>query len=133
MNHAYHLFINLLCRLIPTFYFASNIVCELTTCTKIDKISAEGDNMHKLPLQYNYDDIDILLVRYYGFYSNKFKDKVTNKSLFTDAQLKKMLDNTYWTNALKNSFGYDPTFCKCGHQMILDYSNSYFPTRGNST
>lgn len=72
-------------------------------------------------------------VRYYGFYSNKFKDKVTNNSLFTDAQLKKMLDNTYWTNGLKNSFGYDPTFCKCGHQMILDYSNSYFPTRGNST
>ena len=24
------------------------------------KICAEGDNMHKLPFEYNYDDIDIL-------------------------------------------------------------------------
>lgn len=35
-------------------------VHELTTCTKNDKICAEGDNMHKLPIEYNYDDIDIL-------------------------------------------------------------------------
>lgn len=32
----------------------------MTTCTKNDKICAEGDNVHKLPFEYNYDDIDIL-------------------------------------------------------------------------
>ncbi len=32
----------------------------LTNCTKNAKICARGDSMHKLPIQYNYDDIDIL-------------------------------------------------------------------------
>jgi Fic family protein len=37
-----------------------NIGHILTTCTKNDKICARGDNMYKLPFNYNYDDIDIL-------------------------------------------------------------------------
>ena len=41
-------------------YEKVDIVHELTTCTKNDKICAEGDDMHKLPFEYNYDDIDIL-------------------------------------------------------------------------
>jgi len=32
----------------------------LTTCTKNDKICARGDDMHKLPIIFNYDDPDIL-------------------------------------------------------------------------
>ena len=66
-------------------------------------------------------------IRYYGFYSNKFKDKITSIPLFTNAQLTKMLDNTYWVNGLKSSFGYNPLLCKCGSLMILNLELSYFP------
>ena len=66
-------------------------------------------------------------IRYYGFYSNKFKDKIYINKLFTDAQLSKMLDNTYWVNGLKSSFGYNPLLCKCGSLMILNLELSYFP------
>mgnify|MGYP003450685367 CR=1 FL=1 len=66
-------------------------------------------------------------IRYYGFYSNKFKDKISITKLFTDAQLTKMLDNTYWVNGLKSSFGYNPLLCKCGSLMILNLELSYFP------
>lgn len=67
-------------------------------------------------------------IRYYGFYSNKFKEKISDKSLFSDAQLTKMLDNTKWINGLKNSFGYDPTLCVCGSQMFLNYELSFYPS-----
>ena len=47
--------------------------------------------------------------------------------LFDDATLTKMLDNTKWVNGLKNSFGYDPTLCICGSQMIINYELSCYP------
>ena len=65
-------------------------------------------------------------IRYYGFYSNKFKDKVKDKPLFTDKELKRMINDTIWVNGLKKAFGYDPTLCKCGTQMILNYELSDF-------
>lgn len=67
-------------------------------------------------------------IRYYGFYSNAFINKNSYKKLFTDAQLTKMLDNTKWVNGLKASFGYDPTLCVCGSQMLINYELSYYPT-----
>ena len=57
----------------------------------------------------------------------KFSYKFSTDKLFTDAQLNKMLDNTYWVNGLKLSFGYNPTLCKCGSQMIMNLELSYFP------
>ena len=65
-------------------------------------------------------------IRYYGFYSNKFKDKVKDKPLFTDKELKRMINDTIWVNGLKKAFGYDPTLCKCGTQMILNCELSDF-------
>lgn len=65
-------------------------------------------------------------VRYYGFYSNKFKRKITDKSLFSDKELKAMRYDTIWVVGLKKAFGYDPTLCKCGTQMILNYELSDF-------
>ena len=67
-------------------------------------------------------------IRYYGFYSNKFKHKVTNNNLFTDAQLTKMIHNTYWIESLLNTFGYNPIPCECGHEMFVNYLMSVFPT-----
>ena len=67
-------------------------------------------------------------IRYYGFYSNKFKHKVTNNNLLTDAQLTKMLHNTYWIESLLNTFGYNPILCECGHEMFVNYLMSVFPT-----
>lgn len=61
-------------------------------------------------------------IRYYGFYSNKFK----NKSLFCEKELKKMLSDTIWVNGLKKAFGYDPLLCKCGSQMTLNLELSDF-------
>ena len=66
-------------------------------------------------------------IRYYGFYSNKFLNKISTNKLFSNAQLNKMLDNTYWVNGLKLSFGYNPTLCKCGSQMMINLDLSYFP------
>lgn len=66
-------------------------------------------------------------IRYYGFYSNKFKDKITNNSLFSIAQLNKMIDNTKWVNNLKSSYGYTPLLCHCGHFMILSFNLSFYP------
>ena len=34
---------------------------------------------------------------------------------------KKMRDNTLWINGLLSSFGYDPTLCVCGNQMLVNY------------
>lgn len=65
-------------------------------------------------------------IRYYGFYSNKFKDKVKDKPLFSDKELKRMLNDTIWVNGLKKAFGYDPLLCKCGTQMILNLELSDF-------
>ena len=67
-------------------------------------------------------------IRYYGFYSNKFKHKVTNNNLFTDAKLTKMIHNTYWIESLLNTFGYNPILCECGHEMFVNYLMSVFPT-----
>ena len=70
-------------------------------------------------------------IRYYGFYSNKFKNKIDDCSLFSKKQLKEMKYNTKWLVALEKSFGYNPTLCKCGNYMILDYELSVFK-EGNS-
>ena len=37
-----------------------------------------------------------------------------------------MINDTIWVNGLKKAFGYDPTLCKCGTQMILNYELSDF-------
>lgn len=66
-------------------------------------------------------------IRYYGFYSNAYKFSYSPIKLFDDATLTKMLDNTKWVNGLKNSFGYDPTLCICGSQMIINYELSCYP------
>lgn len=66
-------------------------------------------------------------IRYYVFYSNKFKDKITNNSLFSIVQLNKMIDNTKLVNNLKSSYGYNPLLCHCGHFMILSFNLSFYP------
>jgi predicted Rossmann fold flavoprotein len=40
--------------------------------------------------------------------------------------LKRMINDTIWVNGLKKAFGYDPTLCKCGTQMILNCELSDF-------
>lgn len=70
-------------------------------------------------------------VRYYGFYANKYKDKIDNGKLFSDKELNKMKHDTIWINGLMKAFGYNPTLCKCGTQMTLNYELSDFKnTRG---
>lgn len=59
-------------------------------------------------------------IRYYGFYSNKFKAKVTNGLLFSDKELEKMSNDTIWVNGLRKSFGYDPLLGNCGSYMVLN-------------
>lgn len=68
-------------------------------------------------------------IRYYGFYSNKFKEKVTNGLLFSDKELKRMADDTIWVNGLRKSFGYDPLLCKCGSYMFLNPKLSCYGKR----
>ena len=65
-------------------------------------------------------------IRYYGFYANKFKNKIDDCSLFSEHELNKMRKATLWVNGLKYAFGYDPTLCKCGTQMLLNYELSNF-------
>lgn len=72
-------------------------------------------------------------IRYYGFYSNKFKNKITNKYLFTRKELAKMRLLTYWSNGLKKAFGYTPLLCKCGSYMILNPKLSFYNHRGGFT
>lgn len=69
-------------------------------------------------------------IRYYGFYSNKFKDKVKDRPLFSGKELKRMSDDTMWANGLRKAFGYDPLLCKCGAQMVLNPELSDFRGRG---
>lgn len=71
-------------------------------------------------------------IRYYGFYSNKFKDKVKDKPLFSEKELKRMLNDTRWINGLKKAFGYDPLLCKCGHQMTINLELSDFHRKEES-
>ena len=66
-------------------------------------------------------------IRYYGFYSNKFKGKVEGRRLFAERELAERRKATLWANGLKRTFGYDPTICKCGAQMVLNLELSYFP------
>lgn len=69
-------------------------------------------------------------VRYYGFYANKYKGKLIPKKLFSDKELKRMKNDTIWVNGLLKAFGYNPTLCKCGTQMILNIELSQFEKRG---
>ena len=66
-------------------------------------------------------------IRYYGFYSNKCKAKITNNNLFTIEELNKMKENTLWINDLKKSYGYSPILCYCGYEMILNEELSFYP------
>lgn len=66
------------------------------------------------------------IIRYYGFYANRFINKLENNLLFSSAELKKMRDNTLWINGLLSSFGYNPTLCVCGNQMLVNYQLSSF-------
>jgi hypothetical protein len=62
------------------------------------------------------------LIRYYGFYSNKYKDKdLFNNTLFTDYELKKLENTTYWIGGLKSNYGYNPLICNCGFLMRYNY------------
>lgn len=98
------------------------------------------DNAKKLGRQYITEDVFSFMsrlilhiadkgfqqIRYYGFYSNKFKNKFENNKLFTEKELNKMLNATIWVNSLKKAFGYDPTLCKCGSQMLINFELSFF-------
>lgn len=68
-------------------------------------------------------------IRYYGFYSNKFKNKVDNNLLFSKNQINNMYRATMWVDGLLKAFGYNPILCKCGTQMELNYELSYFNMR----
>jgi hypothetical protein len=70
-------------------------------------------------------------IRYYGFYSNKFKNKIKNSLLFSEKQLTKMKRDTMWVQGLKKTFGYDPTLCRCGTQMLLNFELSMY--KGDSS
>ena len=69
-------------------------------------------------------------IRYYGFYSNKFKNKgsLFNK-LFSRKDIEKMILRLEWRFGLLHSFGYNPLICECGHEMIYNIEKSYFPNR----
>ena len=66
-------------------------------------------------------------IRYYGFYSNKFKGKVEGRRLFGERELARRREDTLWANGLRKAYGYDPTICKCGAQMVLNLGLSFFP------
>lgn len=66
-------------------------------------------------------------IRYYGFYSNKCKVKISNNNLFPIEELNKMKENTLWINDLKKSYGYSPILCYCGCEMILNEELSFYP------
>lgn len=74
------------------------------------------------------------IIRYYGFYSNKFKFKhlFSNNKLFSNASLKKMLDNIKWINGLLDSFGYNPLLCSCGSHMYLNPEFCFYPRGPNN-
>lgn len=46
--------------------------------------------------------------------------------MFKFEDLAEMQLNTVWVNGLIKAFGYDPTLCKCGTQMVLNYELSDF-------
>lgn len=63
-------------------------------------------------------------IRYYGFYANKCKAEPKTGLLFSQGQLRKMAEDNRWANGLMKAFGYDPTWCKCGARMELNYELS---------
>ena len=65
-------------------------------------------------------------IRYYGFYSNKCKTEPNTGLLFTPSELAKMAEDNTWAKGLWKSFGYDPTWCKCGARMEINYDLSDF-------
>ena len=65
-------------------------------------------------------------IRYYGFYSNKCKTEPNTGLLFTPSELAKMAEDNTWAKGLWKSFGYDPTWCKCGARMEVNYDLSDF-------
>ena len=64
-------------------------------------------------------------IRYYGFYSNKFKLKEKYNKLFATLELNRMKSLTYHINGLKKSYGYNPLLCVCGSIMILNRNKSF--------
>lgn len=69
-------------------------------------------------------------IRYYGFYSNKFKkkDSLFNK-LFSTKDIDKMILNLERKHGLLYAFGYNPLICECGTEMVYNYEKSYFPKK----
>ncbi len=65
-------------------------------------------------------------IRYYGFYSNKCSVEPDTGLLFTQRQLSGMAKANTWRSGLMGAFGYDPTWCKCGAMMELNYELSDF-------
>ncbi len=70
-------------------------------------------------------------IRYYGFYSNKFKNKLSFNKLFSIDELYKMKENTMWIQDLINSYGYSPILCFCGFEMTINYELSFYPERNS--
>ena len=66
-------------------------------------------------------------IRYYGFYSNKDKQKNSYKLLFDKKSIEELL--LKWKEGLLASFGYNPLLCECGHEMILNLEKSFFPNK----
>ena len=63
-------------------------------------------------------------IRYYGFYSNKCKAEPKTGLLFSYSQLRRMAEDNTWAKGLMKAFGYDPTVCKCGARMAINYELS---------
>ena len=65
-------------------------------------------------------------IRYYGFYANRRAAKPKAAALFSPRQLARMEEDNRWAKGLMKAFGYDPTWCKCGARMELNYELSDF-------
>ena len=63
-------------------------------------------------------------IRYYGFYANKCKAEPRTGLLFSYAELRRMAEDNTWAKGLMKAFGYDPTVCKCGARMAINYELS---------
>ena len=63
-------------------------------------------------------------IRYYGFYANKCKAEPKTGLLFSYSQLRRMAEDNTWAKGLMKAFGYDPTVCKCGARMAINYELS---------
>ena len=63
-------------------------------------------------------------IRYYGFYANRRGAEPRTGLLFAPSQLARMWEDNTWAKGLMKAFGYDPTVCKCGARMRINYELS---------